>query len=70
MNDALVMRNTPQHQRGLAISMMGVLWSGGWALAALISGWAQLRYGFTPVILVAALSYALSALAITQIPDD
>jgi MFS family permease len=69
MNDALVMRNTPQRQRGVAISMMGVLWSGGWALAALISGWAQLRYGFTPVILVAALAYALSALAITQVPN-
>jgi MFS family permease len=67
-NDALVMQATPAIQRGLAMSMMSVLWSGGWAITSLISGWVQLRWGFTPVFLAAAIAYTLSALAIATMP--
>lgn len=72
MNDALVMRATPPRQRGVAMSAMSVLWSGGWAVSALLSGWAQLRFGFAPVIIGAAAAYGLSALAIItmQVPDE
>lgn len=63
-NDALVVRHTPPPQRGLAVSLMSVLWSGGWALAAVISGVVQIRWGFTPIIISVAITYALSALAI------
>lgn len=63
-NDALVVRHTPPAQRGLAVSLMSVLWSGGWALAAVISGVVQIRWGFAPIIISVAIAYALSALAI------
>jgi MFS family permease len=68
-NDALVMQATPISQRGLAMSMLSVLWSGGWAITSLISGWVQLRWGFTPVFFVAAVSYVLSAIAIITMPE-
>lgn len=64
LNDALVMHATPPRQRGVAASLMSVLWSGGWAIASLVSGWAQLRWGFAPVLLAAALAYVGSALSI------
>lgn len=70
MNDALVMRLTPPRQRGMAASLMSVLWSGGWAAAALVSGAVQIRWGFGPLIVVVALSYALSALAIYTIREE
>ncbi len=68
-NDALIMRATPISQRGLAMSLLSVLWSGGWAITSLISGWVQLRWGFTPVFMVAAISYILSAIAIVTMPE-
>ncbi|MFN8504889.1 MFS transporter [Kouleothrix sp.] len=67
LNDALVMHATPPRQRGLAASFMSVMWSGGWALASLVSGWAQLRWGFAPPIVVAAAAYVCSALAIATL---
>lgn len=70
MNDALVMRATPHRQRGLAVSMMSLLWSGGWALASVTSGWVQLHFGFAPVIIFAAAAYLLSALAIFTLRVD
>jgi predicted MFS family arabinose efflux permease len=66
-NDALVMQITPARQRGAAMSLTSVLWSLGWAGAAFVSGWAQLRWGFGPVIVVAAVAYALSSWAIRAI---
>jgi MFS family permease len=72
MNDALVMRHTPPRQRGMAMSLMSVLWSGGWAAAAVVSGYVQIRWGFTPIIIFAAVAYSLSALAIITLvlPDE
>lgn len=66
--DALAMRHTPPEQRGLMMSTMSVLWSGGWAVAALISGYAQIRWGFAPVLLAAAVLYILSAITIFTLP--
>ena len=68
LNDAIVMRATPPRQRGMAGSMMNVLWAGGWALAAWISGVVQERWGFAPVIIFASAAYGLSALAILTLP--
>ncbi|MBX0326450.1 MFS transporter [Oscillochloris sp. ZM17-4] len=68
LNDALVMRATPPRQRGMATSMMSVLWAGGWAAAAWISGIAQERWGFTPVLIFATACYVVSALAIITLP--
>jgi MFS family permease len=68
-NDALVMRATPPRQRGMAMSAMSVLWAGGWAASAALAGWVRAQTGsFTPIILTAAVCYALSALAIVTLP--
>lgn len=66
--DALAMRHTPPEQRGTVMSLMSVLWSGGWAAAAVISGYVQIRWGFGPVLLAAAAFYILSAAAIVTLP--
>lgn len=70
LNDALVMQATPAPQRGLATSLMSVLWSLGWACAAVLSGWLQLRWGFAPVLATATVAYLLSSLAIFTLRID
>lgn len=69
LSDALIMRITPPSQRGTAVSLTSVMWSLGWALTSLISGWSLQRYGFTSALIVGAVSYIISALAILAIPD-
>ncbi|RRR65474.1 MAG: MFS transporter [Candidatus Viridilinea halotolerans] len=70
MNDALIMRHTPARQRGMAMSLVSVLWAGGWAVSAVISGYVQMAWGFTPIIIFAAVAYTLSALAIITLKVD
>ncbi|HWQ11815.1 MAG TPA: MFS transporter [Roseiflexaceae bacterium] len=70
LNDALVMQSTSARQRGAAVSLMSVLWSLGWAGAASLSGWLQVRYGFGPAIGGAVAAYVLSALAIATQPVE
>jgi len=70
LNDALVMQLTPLRQRGIAISLMSVLWSLGWSAAAWISGHIQVHYGFTPVLAASLVAYALSAWAIWTLREE
>ena len=70
LNDALVMQLTPLQQRGIAISLMSVLWSLGWSAAAWISGQVQVHYGFTPVLAASLVAYALSAWAIWTLREE
>ena len=65
LNDALVMQSTPERQRGIMVSLMTIFWSLGMATASAASGWAQVRWGFGPVLAIGAVAYELSALAIT-----
>jgi MFS family permease len=64
LNDALVMHATPDRQRGIMVSLMSIFWSLGMATAAAASGWAQVRWGYGPVLVTGAAAYALSGLAI------
>lgn len=64
MNDALVMGATPSAQRGLAMSLMSLLWAGGWAISAVIWGWVAPLFGYEPQIIAAAVAYTLSAFVI------
>lgn len=72
LNDALVMQSTPALQRGIAISLLSILWSLGWAAASAVSGWAQLHWGFAPVLIGASIAYAVSGVLIATLPtkDD
>lgn len=66
--DALVMRSTSPAQRGMATSMTSVFWSGGWALSSLICGLIEPRWGFPPILILSAVAYILSTIAIFQMP--
>ncbi|NJN17686.1 MAG: MFS transporter [Oscillochloris sp.] len=68
MNDALVMRATPAVQRGAAMSLMAVFWSGGWAASAALAGWAKVQFGYGPIFIVAAVTYVASAILIFTLP--
>lgn len=68
--DALAMRSSSPRQRGTLMSVMSVLWAGGWALSAAASGWVQVRWGFAPLLVVAAIMYVASAAAIFTLPDS
>jgi MFS family permease len=70
LNDALVMQLTPARQRGVAISLLSVLWSLGWSASAWVSGQIQVTYGFTPALAASLVAYALSAWAIWTIRED
>ncbi|MDW8213480.1 MAG: MFS transporter [Roseiflexaceae bacterium] len=70
LNDALVMQLTPAQQRGIAVSLMSVLWSLGWSASAWVSGQIQVAYGFTPVLAASLVAYALSAWAIWTIRES
>lgn len=67
LNDALVMQSTPARQRGVAISLMSILWSLGWASASAISGWSQLHWGFGPALIGSALAYLISSILIATV---
>jgi predicted MFS family arabinose efflux permease len=60
----LVMRLAGPRQRGLMSSIMTVLWSSGWAIAATASGFLQKSYGFGPILVVGSLAYIVSGLSI------
>lgn len=69
LNDALVMKLTPAQQRGAAVSLLTVLWSLGWSVAAWVSGQIQVAAGFVPVLAASLVAYALSAWAIWSIRE-
>ncbi len=70
ISDALLMQTTPIRQRGTAMSMLSIVWSLGWSVAALISGWVQVNWGFAPVIICCALALAISSLSLWTIRID
>jgi len=66
--DALVMQSVPAHQRGTSTSLTSMLWSLGWAAAALASGYIQSASGFYWVMIASAVAYVVSALSFYVIP--
>jgi MFS family permease len=68
LNDALVMQATSARQRGVAVSLMSLFWSLGWAGSAWVSGNVQIHFGFGPVIVAGALAYVASAYFIATTP--
>lgn len=60
ISDALTMQYTPTRQRGFAMSLVNALWSLGWATAAAVSGWAQITWGFVPLLWASIVLYGFS----------
>jgi MFS family permease len=64
LNDVLTMRLVNPQQRGFSSSVGNMAWAAGWAITATLSGYVQTAYGFTPLLVLGALAYVLSGLAI------
>ncbi len=57
------MTRVPSAQRGALGGLYNVTWATGFSLGPLVSGWIQVRAGFTPAFLLGAVCYAAAAVA-------
>lgn len=57
---AFCMEQTPEHQQGMASSVLNVAWLIGWSVGPYISGVVQQRYGFTPLFITTTILYIIS----------
>jgi len=57
---AFCMEQTPEHQQGLASSVLNVAWLIGWSVGPYISGVVQERYGFSPLFITTTILYLLA----------
>lgn len=57
---AFCMEQTPEHQQGMASSVLNVAWLIGWAVGPYVSGVVQQRYGFSPLFITTTLLYLIS----------
>lgn len=57
---AFCMEQTPEHQQGMASSVLNVAWLVGWAVGPYISGVVQERYGFTPLFIATTILYIIA----------
>ncbi len=60
--DTFVMEQVDESARATVASLVSMCWSFGWAFSPTISGWLQVRYGFTPVVLGTIVTYILAIL--------
>lgn len=58
--EAFVMESVERRARATLASMAHLSWNFGWAVSPSISGWLQVRYGFTPVFLGTIALYILA----------
>jgi MFS family permease len=58
--DTFVMEQVDESARATVASLVSMCWSFGWAFSPTISGWLQVRYGFTPVVLGTIVTYILA----------
>ncbi len=70
LSDVLAMRLVNPRQRGFASSIWGMTWAAGWAITSTLSGLVQTQYGFTPLLILGAVAYAGSGLAIWYLMVD
>ena len=57
---AFCMEQTPEHQQGLASSVLNIAWQVGWAVGPYISGVVQQRYGFSPLFITTTILYLIA----------
>jgi MFS family permease len=60
--DTFVMEQVDETARATVASLVSMCWSFGWAFSPTISGWLQVRYGFTPVVLGTITTYIFAIL--------
>jgi MFS family permease len=62
--NAFSMDQVADNEQDTLSSMLTLSWQTGWALMPTISGFIQVRYGFTPIFITTAVLYALSTILI------
>lgn len=70
LSDAYSMQLISARNRGKLVSTTSMAWSLGWAATSSVAGLIEKQYGFTPLLLIAAVSYILSAIAIFALPNE
>jgi predicted MFS family arabinose efflux permease len=60
---------SPRH-RGTIVSLTSMVWSLGWAITSSVAGLIEKQYGFTPLLIVAGVSYVVSALTVYTLPNE
>lgn len=70
MSDLQIMRFVKPKQRGVAMSMITIMWSAGWGSASLLSGFVQPVYGFAPLVWFAGAAYISAGIAAWRIFND
>jgi predicted MFS family arabinose efflux permease len=70
LSDLQIMRFVKPKQRGVAMSMITIMWSAGWGSASLLSGFVQPVYGFAPLVWFAGTAYLCAGIAAWQIFKD
>jgi MFS family permease len=55
-----VMEQVDENSRATVASLVSMSWSFGWAFSPTLSGWLQVRYGFTPVYLGTITTYVVA----------
>ncbi|MFM2308779.1 MAG: hypothetical protein RLY87_900 [Chloroflexota bacterium] len=70
LSDLQIMRFVKPKQRGVAMSMITIMWSAGWGSASLLSGFVQPVYGFAPLVWFAGIAYISAGIAAWRIFAD
>jgi predicted MFS family arabinose efflux permease len=63
LSDLQIMRFVKPKQRGVAMSMITIMWSAGWGSASLLSGFVQPVYGFAPLVWFGGAAYICAGIA-------
>jgi MFS family permease len=70
LNDAYSMQIISPRHRGTIVSLTSMVWSLGWAITSSVAGLIEKQYGFTPLLIIAGVSYAVSALTVYTLPNE
>lgn len=70
LNDAYSMQIISPRHRGTIVSLTSMVWSLGWAITSSVAGLIEKEYGFTPLLIVAAVSYVISAVTVYTLPNE
>jgi MFS family permease len=55
---AFCMENSPENKRGAFSSLTQMAWQAGWVAGPVISGFVQIRWGFSPLFIATSIFYA------------
>lgn len=67
---AFSMEQVADNEQGTLNSLLAFSWQTGWALMPIVSGYVQVRFGFTPIFITTCILYAASTMMIWSFFKD